>query len=221
MTGKITEGIEHAWQRMRAAVAHIGPPAVRLLRSFGAWIAAAIGLVFQVVLALILLFEEWGWRPLADALAWLARFKIWARAERAIASLPPYGALAVLALPTSVLFPLKLLAVYLVAQGKLVAAGLLFVGAKIASTALIARLFMLTRPALMQLGWFASAYNWIMPWKEEVFARIRASWAWRYGRMVKNRVRLEAKQAWTRLKPKVVLVVDRVRLAVRHAFGRA
>ena len=220
MTGKITEGIEHARQHMRTAAAYIGPPAASLLRSLGTWIAAAIGLVFQVVLALILLFEEWGWRPLADALAWLARFKVWARAERAIASLPPYGALAALALPTSVLFPLKLLAVYLVAQGKLVAAGLLFVGAKIASTALIARLFMLTRPALMQLGWFASAYNWIMPWKDALFARIRASWAWRYGRMVKNRVRLEAKQAWARLKPKVVLVVDRVRLAVRHAFGR-
>lgn len=215
MTGKITEGIEHARQRVRTAVAHIGPPAARLLRSLGTWIAAAIGLMFQVVLALILLFEEWGWRPLADALAWLARFKVWARAERAIASLPPYGAIAVLALPTSVLFPLKLLAVYLVAQGKLVAAGLLFVGAKIASTALIARLFMLTRPALMQLDWFASAYNWIMPWKEEVFTRIRASWAWRYGRMVKNRIRLEAKQTWMRLKPELDRTFMRLRAFVR------
>jgi hypothetical protein len=192
-----------------------------VLRSLGSGIAAAFSLVLQVFLALILLFEEWGWRPLADALAWLAKFKIWARAEHAIANLPPYGALVALALPTSILFPLKFLAVYLVTEGKIVAAGLLFIGAKIASTALIARLFLLTRPALMQLGWFATLYNWIMPWKDALFARIRASWTWRYGRMLKNRVRLEAKQAWTRLKPAVVHFAERVRLALRHAFGRA
>jgi hypothetical protein len=221
VTGKITETIARTWQHMRTAVTRAGPPLAGLLRSIGSWIAAAAGLALQVVLALILLFEEWGWRPLADALAWLARFKIWARAEHAIASLPPYGALAVLALPTSVLFPLKLLAVFLVAQGKLVAAGFLFVGAKIASTALIARLFMLTRPALMQLSWFAQAYNWIMPWKEALFERIRASWAWRYGRMVKNRVRLETKQAWARLKPHIERAAEQVRLAFRRVIGRA
>lgn len=221
MTEKITEHIARAWQHMRTAVAQVRPPLAAFLRSIGSGIAAAAGLALQVVLALILLFEEWGWRPLADALAWLARFKVWARAEHAIASLPPYGALAVLALPTSVLFPLKLLAVFLVAQGKLVAAGFLFVGAKIASTALIARLFMLTRPALMQLGWFAAAYNWIMPWKEALFERIRASWAWRYGRMVKNRVRLETKQAWARLKPHIERAAEHVRLAFRRVIGRA
>lgn len=221
MTEESTGPIARAWQRLGAAVAQVRPPVVSALRALASWIAAGVALSFQVVLALVLLFEEWGWRPLADALAWLARFRIWARAEQAIASLPPYGALAVLALPTSVLFPLKLLAVYLVAQGKLVAAGFLFVGAKIASTALIARLFMLTRPALMQLGWFAQAYNWIVPWKEALFERIRASWAWRYGRMVKNRVRLETKQAWARLKPQVALLADRVRVTLRNTFGRA
>jgi hypothetical protein len=221
VTEKSTDKMQRAWQRMRDGVATAGPPAMGLLRSLGTWVAAAISLVFQVFLALILLFEEWGWRPLADALAWFATFRIWARAERTIATLPPYGALAALVLPTSVLLPLKFLAVYLVANGKIVAAGLLFVGAKIASTALIARLFMLTRPALMQLGWFASLYNWIMPWKDALFARIRISWAWRYGRMVKTRVRIETKQAWARIKPTVAHLAERVRLALRHAFGRA
>jgi hypothetical protein len=172
-----------------------------LLRPAAQAIGSALGFAVQVVLALVLLFEEWGWRPLSAALAWLGEFKIVARLERVIAGLPPYAALAALALPTSVLFPLKLLALYLVAQGKVVAAGFLFVGAKIASTALIARLFMLTRPALMQLSWFAALYNVVMPWKEALFEKIRASWAWRYGRMLKNRVRLEVKQAWIRLKP--------------------
>jgi hypothetical protein len=167
------------------------------------------------VLALILLFEEWGWRPLVAALAWLSRFGPWARLELFIASLPPYAALALLALPTSLLFPLKLLSVYLLASGQVFAAGALFFGVKVASTALIARLFLLTRPALMRIGWFAAAYDWLMPWKDALFAEIRASWAWRYGRMIKTRARHETVQAWTRARP------SRSRPGTRSATVRA
>ena len=61
------------------------------------------------------------------------------------------------ALPTLLLLPLKLLALLLIAKGQVILAGLLFVAAKVVATALIARLFMLTQPALMQIGWFAWA----------------------------------------------------------------
>ena len=190
------------------------------LRAVGRVVLHAAGVVLQVLAALILLFEEWGWRPLVEALASLSRFRVFARIERFIAGLPPYGALAALAIPTAVLFPLKLLAVYLVASGQVLAAGLLFVGAKIASTALIARIFMLTQPALMRIGWFAAIYNFVMPWKEALFERIRASWAWRYGRMMKNRMRLEAKQAWMRVKPALLAYAERLRSSARMIWAR-
>ena len=190
------------------------------LRALWEIVRPPLSFALQVLAALILLFEEWGWRPLVEALSYLSRFKVFAWIERTIAGLPPYGALIALAVPTSLLFPLKLLAVYLVAQGQVVAAGLLFVGAKIASTALIARLFLLTKPALMQIGWFAAAYDTVMPWKDALFAWIRASWAWRYGRMLKNRVRLEVKQAWARLKPHLEKQMLRLRIAFRRAIGR-
>jgi hypothetical protein len=179
--------------------------------------------VLQVLAALILLFEEWGWRPLAALLAQLARFRPWARLELWIAGLPPYGALVAFALPTTILFPMKLVALYLLAAGHAAAATVLFVGAKLASTALIARIFILTKPALMQIGWFAWAYGKFMPWKEALFAAIRASWVWRYGRMMKTRVRLEAKQAWARWKPSLVAawVEWRPWLAARLAAARA
>lgn len=192
-----------------------------VLRGLWHLVRPPLSFALQVVAALILLFEEWGWRPLVEALAYLSRFKFIARLELAIAGLPPYGALAALALPTSILFPLKLLAVYLIAEGQVVAASLLFIGAKIASTALIARLFLLTKPALMQIGWFAAAYDVIMPWKEALFERIRASWAWRYGRMVKTRVRLEVKQAWLRLKPELAELWAGVRKQALRARAQA
>lgn len=221
MSGQSLDQMKAATRAGKALLRRAAMRALLALRALWYLVRAPLGFALQVIAALVLLFEEWGWRPLVDALAYLSRFRIFARIERFIAGLPPYGALAALAVPTSVLFPFKLLAVYLVAQGQVIAAGLLFVGAKIASTALIARIFLLTRPALMQIGWFAAIYNLVMPWKEALFETIRASWAWRYGRMVKNRVRLEVKQAWLRLRPQLDRWASRARLAIRRVFGRA
>jgi hypothetical protein len=157
----------------------------------------------NVTAALIILFEEWGWRPLSELLGKLAKFAPIAALERLIAGLPPYGALIALALPTSLLLPLKFVAVWLLANGHFATATLLFVGAKIASTAFIARIFILTKPSLMQIGWFARAFNWFMPWKDALYAQIRTSWAWRYGRVVKLTVEAEARRGWQRIAPQV------------------
>jgi len=177
-----------------------------LLRT--AWSIARGPLIaaFNIAAALIILFEEWGWRPLSNLLGRLAKFAPIAALERLLARLPPYLALLALALPTSLLVPLKFLAVWLLANGHFASATLLFVGAKIASTALIARVFILVKPALMQISWFARAYDWFMPWKDALYAQIRASWAWRYGRIVKAEVVAETRKAWTRVRPSVAEV---------------
>ena len=169
----------------------------------GAWAVARapVFFVLNILAALIVLFEEWGWRPLSELLARLAKYRLWAAIERGIATLPPYLALLAIALPTTLLLPLKFVAVWLLANGQYWTATALFIAAKIFSTALIARVFLLTKPALMQIGWFARAYDWFMPWKEHLFAIIRASWVWRYGRMLKTRVKLQAGRAVRRWRP--------------------
>lgn len=128
---------------------------VHLGRAF----VALLGHGLAAIVALVVVFEEWGWRPLANLLGQLARLKPIAWLEDRIRLLPPYGALAIFALPSASLFPLKLLALYLIAQGKTVLATALFVGAKVVGTALIARLYMLTEHALMRIGWFKRAYD--------------------------------------------------------------
>ena len=65
---------------------------------------------------------------------------------------------------------------------------LVIVLAKLVGPALVARLVQLTLPALMQLGWFARWYGRWTAWKEAIIVRVRASWAWRAGRVVKRRV---------------------------------
>lgn len=190
-----------------------------LLRTAWAIARGPVIFVLNILAALIVLFEEWGWKPLSDVIARLARFAPIARLERWIAGLPPYGALLVFALPTTTLLPLKFVAMWLLASGYYATATALFAGAKIASTALIARIFVLTKPALMQIEWFARAYDWFVPWKDHLFGLIRASWVWRYGRMVKTRVKLEIKQAWARVKPGVVAWAGRMRGRIREQLG--
>jgi hypothetical protein len=181
----------------------------------------------EFLLALVIVFEEWGWRPLADLLGRLGRWRPWAAVESVIIRLPPYVALVVFALPTVLLLPLKFLALFLVAQGQIVLAGLLFVAAKVVATALVARLFMLTQPALMQIGWFASAHDTVMPWKDALVERVHASWPWRAGRIWKERFkRLAAAQA-RRLQPTMLelrslmrAAADRVRARTRRLMHR-
>lgn len=180
-------------------------------------VRAPIVAALQIIAALIVLFEEWGWKPLSDVLAYLARFAPLAAIERWIARLPPYGALAVFALPSALLLPLKFVAMWLLATGKYWTATVLFAGAKVASTALVARIFTLTKPALMQISWFVRAYDWFVPWKDALFEQIRASWVWRYGRIVKARALQHLKRNWTTIRPKAAAMLAPVIERVRHA----
>jgi hypothetical protein len=142
----------------------------------------------EALLALLILFEEWGWEPLKRAMAWVMRWAPLAWVERRIAALPPYAALVVFFLPTLLLLPVKLAALWLIAQGHKFLGLLVIVAAKLVGTALVARLFQLTQPALMRLPWFARLYLRWTVWKEALLVRVRASWAWRVGRVIKRRM---------------------------------
>jgi hypothetical protein len=141
------------------------------------------------LLALLILFEEWGWDPLQRALARLARLPLLRQAESVIARLPPYAALVVFLVPALLLLPVKLLALGLIAQGQRVLGLAVIVAAKLVGTAVVARLFTLTRPALMRLRWFARVYGRWVAWKAALLAQVRASWVWRQARVLRRRAR--------------------------------
>ena len=145
--------------------------------------------MFTVLAAVVLLFEEWGWEPLAAALARLARLPLWAWLERRIANLPPWAALLVFAVPMLMLLPLKLVALYLFGTGHATAGLGLLMAAKLVGTALLARLFTLTQPALMKLAWFAYLYPRWKAWKDQLFEQVRQSAMWRAGRHFKRRLK--------------------------------
>jgi hypothetical protein len=146
------------------------------------------GLIFGI-LAIVLLFEEWGWEPLAKLMARLARLPLWGLLERKIAGLPRWGALLAFGVPMVALLPFKLLALFLFGRGHFVLGFTLLIGAKLLGTALLARLFQLTQPALMQFGWFAHWYPRWKAWKDGLLERVRQSEPWRMGQQMKARAK--------------------------------
>jgi hypothetical protein len=148
------------------------------------------------IVALVLLFEEWGWEPLAASLARLGRLPVFAWMERRIVALPPWGALVLFAAPALALLPVKLLALFLIGRGHPMLGVAVLLGAKVAGTALLARLFSLTQPTLMRLAWFARWYPRWKDWKDRVIAQVKDSNLWRAA----ARQRAAAAALWQRFR---------------------
>lgn len=141
--------------------------------------------IFIAVFALLLLFEEWGWEPLAALLARLAKLPFFGWFERKIRALPPYAALGTFFVPALMLVPVKLAALYFIAHGQAWLGLAVIVAAKVAGTAILAHLFALTQPTLMRLAWFARWYPRWKAWKDRVMEEVRSTPAWRAARRLK------------------------------------
>ena len=142
------------------------------------------------LLAVIILFEEWGWEPLQRLLARIGRWPGLRWIEGFVRGLPPWAAVIMFMVPAALLLPIKLLALWAIGRGHLVLGMLVIVAAKVVGTAIVARLFTLTQPALMQLPWFAWAHSHWIRLKQSVLERARASWAWRVACVIKRQWRL-------------------------------
>ena len=143
----------------------------------------------RLVLALVILFEEWGWDPLLRLMARLGQLPVLRQLEALIVRLPPALALPVFLLPGALLLPVKLGALWLLGHGHGVLGLGLIVAAKLVGTAMAARLFALTRPALMRMAWFAALYGRWTGWKDALLAWVRASAAWRSLQAWRQRLR--------------------------------
>ena len=110
--------------------------------------------ILLVVASIFFLAEELLWR-LAGLFTLLGKLPVFHQLELWITALPPYGALAIIALPAAALAPVKLLALYWLAGGHPALGIGAILLAKVAGTALVARIYQLTRAKLLTLAWFA------------------------------------------------------------------
>lgn len=142
------------------------------------------------LLVLIILFEEWGWQPLLTFMGWLAKHPLIAFIEDKIKGLPPKLAFIAFVLPGVLLFPVKLLALYLLSHGSSLLGIIVILVTKLIGTALLARIFLLTEPALMQLAWFAKWYPKWKAWKDFLIVKVKESEMWKQSREIKSKARL-------------------------------
>jgi hypothetical protein len=125
--------------------------------------------------ALLLLLEEWCWDVGARLGAGLARWPLLAAFEARVRLLPPWAALCLFVLPGLLLLPVKLLAVVAIAHGHAISGIVTIVAAKLGSAIVVARLYALTLPTLLAIGWFARCHGWFMRLKNHWVGRLRAS----------------------------------------------
>jgi hypothetical protein len=90
------------------------------------------------------------------------------RLRRFIERLGPYQSLLLLAIPTSLVEPLKLGAVAIAGAGHWIAGTVTIVCAYIASLFLVERLFKIVKPKLLKLPWFARLWNWFVAHRDRV-----------------------------------------------------
>ncbi|WP_174774504.1 hypothetical protein [Chromobacterium paludis] len=161
----------------------------------------ALAWPWVLLLAAIIVFEECAWDELAGAMAWLGRWPPLAWLEQRIAACSPRVALALFLLPALGLLPVKLAALFLIEQGHALLGLLVILLAKLVGTAVVARLFMLTRPALMRVPWFVRWYQRFHRCRAWVFDRLHASLPWRWSSRLILRIRRQWAQpsAWSRL----------------------
>ncbi len=119
-----------------------------------------------VLLAVIFLIEAWLWdhlEPIVERVVAripLRAFKHWL-AEK-ISRLSPAMTLIVFVVPLILLFPLKLVGLWLLAHEYWVSAVTMMVFAKFLGLGVTAFIFDLTRTKLLQMQWFAKIYAWLL-----------------------------------------------------------
>jgi hypothetical protein len=159
---------------------------------------------FWVLLAIIFLIEAWLWDHLEPivarvvALIPLSAFKRWL-AER-IDSLSPAMTLIVFAVPMVLLFPIKLVGLWLLSRQCWISAILTIILAKLVGVGVTAFIFDVTRPKLLQMGWFRRFYDIVIGLRrraralvEPIMSRIRDvlqssgdSWSFRTVRLIQR-----------------------------------
>lgn len=128
--------------------------------------------------AAIVFVEQTLIRYLNVAMTAFARWPPVARLEAWLVGLPPWAAMSAFVAPSILILPVKVSAVWLGVHGRYGLALAAILLGKLLATAILARLYRILRPTLMQVGWFARLDTWFFLWRDRAYAFVRALPAW-------------------------------------------
>lgn len=160
--------------------------------------------------ALLLILEEWLWDATQAVLARIPSWPVLVRLQRWVERLSPYAALAIFLAPTVLLLPVKVLALLSITHGHPTLGLAIVLAAKVLGTALVARIYALTRRSLLSLAWFRRYHDKLLDWKDRLTAQLHASAGWRQVQRLllamrtllarlRERLAAEPPSPWTRM----------------------
>jgi hypothetical protein len=98
---------------------------------------------------------------------------IWTPIRRWMQGLGPYTSLVVVGVPLAIVEPLKLIAAVVAGTGHWLTGTITIVCAYLVSLFFVERLFVIAKPKLLTLRWFAAAWNWFVAMRGKALALIR------------------------------------------------
>ena len=135
-----------------------------------------------ILAAAWMLFEEWVWDNVLAVMEYTTRLKIVRSIETVLKRQHPYTLLVLFLFPFLVMLPAKIFGLYLIASGRVLRGVSLFVTAKVTITALVTRLFVISKDKLLLIPVFASFYSWFEDKRTWLYAEVRKSRAWQMAR---------------------------------------
>jgi hypothetical protein len=159
----------------------------------------ALELLLVPLAAAVVFFEQVLIRMLNAITAALARWAPIAALEAWLKKQPPYVALMAFVMPSILILPIKLSAIYFATNHMYMTAIAAVVIGKVLATAIVARLYVVLRPTLMTIGWFARLDTWFFFWRDRAYAFVRALPAWQKARAAISRMRLRLMELFSAL----------------------
>jgi hypothetical protein len=150
----------------------------------------ALELLIVPLAAAVVFFEQILIGMLNTITAAVARWTPVALIEAWLRKQPPWVALIAFVMPSILILPIKFSALYFAAHHRFGLAIAAVVIGKMLATAIVARLYVVLRPTLMTIGWFARADTWFFFWRDRAYAFVRALPAWQKAKAVIDRTRL-------------------------------
>jgi hypothetical protein len=157
-------------------------PFLNVLRLIGR-ASAVVVVVFWSVL------DEVLFRPFRPVVRWLSSLKIFEGIGSVIQRSPPYLVLIMLAVPFVLIEPIKVFALYWIAEGHFVQGTVLLVFAHVLSIFTLDRIYHTGHGQLMKIGWFARLMTWVVGLRDLAFGWVKRTAAWQAAARIASGVR--------------------------------
>jgi hypothetical protein len=96
--------------------------------------------------------------------------------QRFLKRLGPYQSLSILAVPLAIVEPLKLIALFVLGGGHFVAGALVMICAYAGSLFITERLFVVLKPKLLSMPWFAVTWQWFVTARSKLIYWLCRAW---------------------------------------------